>query len=87
LDTPLDMRVHLGHEKANRRPACGFGAIKRAICAPEQLVGSAPSFGAIAMPTPTPNSADTPPITIGSATAATMRRARFVGSSGESIWA
>jgi hypothetical protein len=39
LNAPLDMHVHLWFEETNARPAIGFCAIKRTICAPDQLVG------------------------------------------------
>src|ERR1700732_5589357 len=37
-DAPLDTRVHLRFKKTNTRPAIGFCATKRAICAPDQFV-------------------------------------------------
>src|ERR1700688_376203 len=39
LDAPLDVRVHFGLEKTNGRRPGAFGAIERAIRAPDQLVG------------------------------------------------
>src|ERR1700688_4016934 len=39
LDASLDMRVHLGLEKTNGRTTGRFSTIKRAIRAPDQLVG------------------------------------------------
>ena len=39
LDAPLDKGIHLRLEKTDRRPARALGAIKRAIGAPEQIVG------------------------------------------------